>query len=283
MPGTDSLRLELGDFDFGVLLFGKLTLFNLFEIDFSETELWLSNINVELVGSMKSNDGITWQLLHKSDLKFESIDISTDNYFYNLLIDYSKDAINFATKICFAYVEVLLDQQVKQLNKLLAQGKELLMAVPSNLTLNMTTPFAPVLNPSSDLINMFFDGHFVGSQGLKDITDIPQRLESAHSQQFWIHESTINSYLHATSLFPVEFAFQRDSAQCNLKVDKSVTSNAISFSNQDGIILGNNDVFTGEVSCGAESLAEFDFKAKIVLNSSLHNMVVHSQVTSFDL
>ena len=64
VPGTESIHLQLGDFDFGVLLFGKILVFNLFEIDFSETEIWFSKMSVDIVAEMNSNDGYAWQLDH---------------------------------------------------------------------------------------------------------------------------------------------------------------------------------------------------------------------------
>ena len=89
--------------------------------------------------------------------------------------------------------------------------------ITNSATLNLTMTTAPRTEANSDLIELFFDGIFDTPQGQAsksalyhgDVSNYPARELRSLSQQLWIHEDTIDSYLSVAhkDIFPVELNY----------------------------------------------------------------------------
>lgn len=73
------------------------------------------------------------------------------------------------------------------------EGPETFVFEPAaGLPLNMTLTQAPVVKDG--LIDLNWNGRFI--QELDSPIDaLPPRLDNSNSEQFWVHEDTLNSYI----------------------------------------------------------------------------------------
>lgn len=109
-------------------------------------------------------------------------------------------------------ISTMVDSEVQKFNKMVKNEDQYTFVFPidgKNLPLNLTMTHSPRTDKDSDLIELYFDGLFdvKGDPYTfgKDITDYPPRLFNAQSEQFWIHEDTLDSLMTVAGaqLFPI--------------------------------------------------------------------------------
>jgi len=131
------------------------------------------------------------------------LEIKMNNKVLDELVYLSRGLINKLVTKMLPKIGVAIDEEVNKVNAMIANEGEYTFVLPlmgNNLPLNMTMTHAPTTK--DNLIELFFNGIFdMPKNSTKkfdfdhDITDYPPRLQHAHSEQFWLHEDTIDSLL----------------------------------------------------------------------------------------
>ena len=144
------------------------------------------------------------------------------NSFLNWIVKQSSSVINKVIKDNLPKVSAVIDSEVSKINEMLAQEGPYTFDVPifgKSYPLNLTMTAAPKIG--SNLMQFYMDGLFDLAENATDQdnfpmeinTEWPQRFEHSHSEQFYIHESMLNSLFRLLddSYFPYTIKSKRPS------------------------------------------------------------------------
>mmetsp|Transcript_5416 Transcript_5416/g.9107 ORF Transcript_5416/g.9107 Transcript_5416/m.9107 type:complete len:235 (+) Transcript_5416:455-1159(+) len=185
-------------------------------IPFKASNVKVSNLTVDFVVESTSTDQVHWSLVETSKITLDSVSIEMKDSFLNWLVNKTSHVINKVIQDQLPKAEVVIDSKVKEINKMISGEGPYTFSVPllqNHYPLNLTMTKAPEIAKDSNLININFDGLFdypqnstVMTPNVKRSAVYPDRLQHSHSEQFWIHESTINSLLIVAkdAIFPLK-------------------------------------------------------------------------------
>merc|ERR1712166_470753 len=175
-------------------------------------------------------------------------------------------------------LEKQVDGIVAKLNAMVANEQPYDFEVPvEGLNLNLTMTTAPRMKEGSDLIEIFFDGLFDMPKGAAqsfrqaytgDITSYPPRLAHSNSEQFWIHEDTIDSMLRVAgaTIFPLHYS------------DKTITAEFLSTFREVQAHYGADatiDVIVSNSTTVNETALTFECNLESYFNFTLKNLIIY--------
>ena len=183
-------------------------------IPFKASNLNLTNLSVEFyIESVAEGDNVHFKLVENSTVNITGLEIGMNNRILDELVYLSRNRINKAVINMLPKIGAAIDLEINKINDMIANEGEYTFVLPlmgNSLPLNLTMTHAPTTK--DNLIELFFNGIFVMPKNSSkkfdfdgDITDYPPRLEHSHSEQFWLHEDTIDSLLDVAGemLFPI--------------------------------------------------------------------------------
>ena len=183
-------------------------------IPFKASNLNLTNLSVEFyIESVAEGDNVHFKLVENSTVNITGLEIGMNNRILDELVYLSRNRINKAVINILPKIGAAIDLEINKINDMIANEGEYTFVLPlmgNSLPLNLTMTHAPTTK--DNLIELFFNGIFVMPKNSSkkfdfdgDITDYPPRLEHSHSEQFWLHEDTIDSFLDVAGemLFPI--------------------------------------------------------------------------------
>lgn len=184
-----------------------------------------------------------------------------------------------------------------------------------NLPLNMTMTHAPITH--DNLIELFFNGIFDMPKGSSkkfdfnnDISDYPPRLQHSHSEQFWLHEDTIDSMLDVAgeSIYPIEvnnpdltkqllqifYELRKhygSAVQAHLGVSLLPGDDkTIGFNQEKGITIGQRgevkitvDIICSNATVFNETAVSLEMDFDLAANISMQNMVIFPQISDISV
>jgi hypothetical protein len=200
IPGTDLIHVKIGGVDITTTVEAELDA--LYFIPFKASAVNITNATIEFTLESTSDDGVHWAIKENTTLTIGKVDIEMKNSFLNWLVKQSSSVINKIIQEFLPKVSQAVDAEVIKINEMLAQEGPYTFDVPilgANYPLNLTMTAAPKIG--SNLIQFYMDGLFDLAANATDShnfpkevnTEWPQRFEHSHSEQFYIHESTLNS------------------------------------------------------------------------------------------
>ena len=282
----------------------------LYFIPFRTSHVNVTNMTVDFVVEATSDDKVHWQLVETSQIEIQSVAIEMKDKFLNWAVKHSQQVITKVIQDLLPHVSSLIDSKVEAFNKMLAQEGPYSFAMPmfgSKYDLNLTMTTAPEVKEDSNLVKLFFDGLYMPphSDEILSVTRpsaYPPRIAHSHSEQFWIHQSTLNSLydLAAPSIFPLDvstdamqytFDYLLPELKANfgnnvrVGVELTLSSKAedpISIHRDAGLEVGRDSAVLGSLAlkCSNETVsnmtvANFGMNLKSAFNFTLSNFVLY--------
>jgi len=245
----------------------------------------------------------------------DNVNIEMDSAILNELVHLSSSIINHIIKAdLLPMLEKQVDGIVAKLNAMVANEQPYDFEVPvEGLNLNLTMTTAPRMKEGSDLIEIFFDGLFDMPKGAAqsfrqaytgDITSYPPRLAHSNSEQFWIHEDTIDSMLRVAgaTIFPLHYSDKTITAEflstfrevqahygADATIDFQLTlkdggaAKPITFNRKHGVTLGGQngeitsviDVIVSNSTTVNETALTFECNLESYFNFTLKNLIIY--------
>lgn len=213
IDGTDKIEVRIGGIDVNMDIDAELHALKY--IPFKASHVNVTNMTVDFVVESTSDDNVHWKIVETSKVNIGKVDIQMANSFLNWLVKVSSKVINQVIQDMLPKIGGLVDSEVDKINKMVANEGNYTFVVPllgKQFPLNLTMTTAPKIEKGSNLIQVFLDGLFdipegqeVHSKYKVEVNDeYPPRFQHSHSQQFFIHESTLNSMMKVAdeSFFP---------------------------------------------------------------------------------
>jgi hypothetical protein len=312
IEGTDKIHCRIGGVNVSTIIDADLEALHF--IPFKASRVNISGLALDFVIESTSADGVHWALAEKSVVTLDKVEIEMESSVLNELVHLSSSIINHIIKAdLLPMLEKQVDTMVGKLNAMVANEQPYDFELPvEGLNLNLTMTTAPRTKEGSDVIEIFFDGLFDMPQGAArsfreaytgDITNYPPRLEHSNSEQFWIHEDTIDSMLKVAgaTIFPLHYTEKTITAEflntfrevkahygADATIDFQLTlkdggsAKPITFDRVHGVSLGghNNDitsVIDVIVSNGTvvnETALTFECNLESYFNFTLKNLVI---------
>jgi len=313
IEGTDKIHCRIGGVNVSTIIDADLEALHL--IPFKASRVNITNMTLDFVIESTSADGVHWTLAEKSVVTLDNVDIEMDSSILNELVHLSSSIINHIIKNdLLPMLEKQVDGIVAKLNAMVANEQPYDFEVPvEGLNLNLTMTTAPRMKEGSDLIEVFFDGLFDMPKGAAqsfrqaytgDITNYPPRLAHSNSEQFWIHEDTVDSMLRVAgaTIFPLHYSEKTITAEflstfrevhahygADATIDFQLTlkdegaAKPITFDRNHGVTFGghNNDitsVIDVIVSNGTvvnETALTFECNLESYFNFTLKNLIIY--------
>ena len=319
IPGTDKIHCHIGGFDLSALVNAEFKALKV--IPFKQSGIDIHNMGIDFTLQQTPNKDMThWTLVDTSLVTFDRIDIEMNSWILNNLVKLNRPIIDkLISSQLVPRFEKFIDWHVTRINDMVAnEGSEpydFEMPITNSASLNLTMTTAPRTDINSNLIELFFDGIFDTPQGQAskshlyhgDVSNYPARELKGLSQQLWIHEDTIDSFLSVAhkDIFPVELNYHDVTQQflkafpeiheyygqdmmCYLKLDHIEGMNKpLTFSTDQGIIYGGKEndqitqlqVVVSNYTTYNETALIFEFNNEVVTKAHMHNMVVYPQVS----
>jgi hypothetical protein len=123
-----------------------------------------------------------WQIAEVSTVTFEDFSVRLENYFLNKLLSNVQYYIKSVARSCFEGAAIELKSLIAFVNKKLQNNEY--FEISKDVKLRPREP----ITSDSDLLTLMFD---IQVPGIDNIKDFPTRFENAHSQQFWMHQSSL--------------------------------------------------------------------------------------------
>lgn len=182
------------------------------QIDGQITALWLiklhmaqcniTNLDVQVDFAIDAEDALNWKIVSSSVLAIDDITITTTSSWFNYLLGLMHKTILKMVRENLPKAEAEINKIFTDFNTKYAERDDMTFMVnilKSNYNLlNLTTSTAPSLSEETGLLSLNFDGLFYNTNDksthiTKPNTVQPPRYDHSHSEQFWLHESMINS------------------------------------------------------------------------------------------
>lgn len=269
VPGTDLVHVKIGGVNISTTVEAELDA--LYFIPFKASAVNITNATLEFTLESTSDDGVHWGIKENTTVTVGKVDIEMKNGFLNWLVKQSSSIINKIIADQLPKISSLVDVEVEKIDEMLAQEGPYTFDVPilgKTYPLNLTMTTAPKIG--EDLIQIYFDGLFHPAENATDEHNFPKeinsewpmRFEHSHSEQFYIHESMINSLFRLLddSVFPytmkstnldaaVKAAFPELAKKYGNDVEVSLaltmvpnnTATPIQMKAESGIVLGSLD------------------------------------------
>jgi hypothetical protein len=312
IEGTDKIHCRIGGVNVSTIIDADLEALHL--IPFKASRVNITNMALDFVIESTSADGVHWALAEKSVVTYDNLDIEMDSSILNELVHLSSSIINHIIKNdLLPMLEKQVDGIVGKLNAMVANEQPYDFEVPvEGLNLNLTMTTAPRMKEGSDLIEIFFDGLFDMPKGAAlnfreayagDITSYPPRIEHSNSEQFWIHEDTIDSALRVAgaTIFPLHYSEKTITAEflatfaevqarygADATIDFQLTlrdegaAKPITFDRAHGVTLGGKngeitsiiDVIVSNATVANETALTFECNLESYFNFTLKNLII---------
>jgi len=308
IDGTDKVEVKIGGIDINMDVNAELHALKF--IPFEASHVNVTNLTIEFVVESTSEDNVHWEIVETSQVNIGKVDIQMSNSFLNWLVKKSSSVINAVIQDLLPKIGAIVDTEVDKLNKMVANEGPYTFVVPAlgkQFPLNLTMSTAPKLEKGSNLIQLFMDGLFdipegqeVHSNYMVEVNhEYPPRFAHSHSEQFYIHESTINSLLKVAdeSFFPymvtsknvtgqlsqlmpeiAEFYGKDVQIAIGLSFMASNTEAPVSFNATHGIVIGDGvltklDIICSNATTTNETAVEFAMNLETHVNMTMKDLV----------
>jgi hypothetical protein len=174
-------------------------------IPFHTSHCNITNISVQLDLGVSTTDQVKWQLLETSVLSVQDINFQMESDFLNWVISFFHDTIMGTINAYIPQIEDTLHKIVEDFDAEMrtANSTTFMVNLLNNTLypLNMSTTEAPQLDSTQGLLELHFDGLFFDSPAqtthVTPNSQFAPRYASSHSEQFFVHESMLNSLFFA--------------------------------------------------------------------------------------
>ena len=273
-------------------------------------------MTVQLDIAIDDLDDEKWQIVEASMLDLEDITITTTSSWLNYLINLMHGELVKIIKSNLPKGEAAIDKLFTDFNEMLAYHNDttFMYHVADSTYINLTTTKAPTLLSDSGLLTLNLDGLFYDMEARS--SHVPQtnsvqtpRLHQSHTEQFWMHESFMNSFYmsymqgkisvdlnnanvtkYVEMFLPEIRGFYGNDAKLDLQGNiLSLSSNAFTLDSSKGMIIGDGETALFKMSIFAQNnsmtekelAAEFDMYMSLTTNITVQNFYVYTQFPSF--
>ena len=163
IPGTDKIHVKLGGIDIDMTVDGEIKALHI--IPMKASALKITNMVVDFTIESTSSDGVHWALVDSSKITIADAEITMSSKFLQKLVNLSRKTIDKAINDQLVGLSKAIDTQIKALNAMVANEGPTTFVFPAfggEVNLNMTMTTAPKIATDSKLIELFFNGMFVG-------------------------------------------------------------------------------------------------------------------------
>lgn len=270
------------------------------------------------IESVPDADDVHFKLVENSSVTITGLEIKMKNKVLDELVYLSRGLINKLVAKMLPKVGAAIDEEVNKINAMIANEGEYTFVVPimgDSLPLNLTMTHAPTTK--DNLIELFFNGIFdMPKNSTKkfnfdhDITAYPPRLQHSHSEQFWLHEDTIDSLLDVAgqSMFPIMVNSEDITKQLlqifyelrhhygpAVKAHLGISllpgdDKTIAFDHIKGITVGQRgevkitiDIICSNATHVNETAVTLEMDLDMSANITMQNLIVYPQVTDISV
>jgi len=310
IDGTDKIQVKIGGIDINMDINAELRALKF--IPFEASHVNVTNLTIEFVVESTSDDDVHWEIVETSKVSVGKVDIQMSNSFLNWLVKISSSVINTVIQDMLPKVGGIVDAEVDKINKMVANEGNYTFVVDAlgkQFPLNLTMTTAPELEKGSNLIQLFMDGLFDIPEGQEVLSkykvevnhEYPPRFAHSHSEQFYIHESTVNSMMKVAdeSFFPYMVTSKNVTSQIaqmmpeiaeyygkgveialGLTLMANNTAAPISFNATHGIVIGDMDgvltkldLICSNATTTNETAVEFAMNIESHVNMTMKDLV----------
>lgn len=310
IDGTDKVEVKIGGVDINMEVNAELRALKY--IPFEASHVNVTNLTIEFVVESTSDDQVHWKIVETSQVNIGKVDIQMKSSFLNWLVKVSSSVINAVIQDMLPKIGGVVDAEVEKINKMVANEGPYTFVVPAlgkQFPLNLTMSTAPKLEKGSNLIQVFMDGLFdipegqeVHSKYKVEVNhEYPPRFAHSHSEQFYIHESTVNSLMKVAdeSFFPYMVTSKNITSQLGqmmpeiaeyygkgveialgLSFMANNTAAPISFNATHGIVIGDMDgvltkldLICSNATTTNETAVEFALNLETHVNMTMKDLV----------
>mmetsp|Transcript_4449 Transcript_4449/g.6582 ORF Transcript_4449/g.6582 Transcript_4449/m.6582 type:complete len:522 (+) Transcript_4449:3-1568(+) len=313
---NDHIHVRIGGIDIDMDVDGEVDALRFIPLKASHVNV--TDLTLDFVLESKSSDGVHWALSDKTAVTVKNVKINMKSKILNFFVKINSWLINDIIKHQLKKVGKLVDSEVKKINAMIANEGPYTFASPmfgNNTLLNLTMTTAPFVG--NDNIDLVFDGTFEGPEGSKCTFDMapiaadPVRIPHALSNQVWIHQNTLNSYLDVAEkeIFPVvlrnesiserflksmpelkTFFGENATIAMQVSLKNPSTTSPLTLDTKTGFTFGaNNDLQMIVELLGSNDTVKDTNAAKFKMNFmghfnfTLYNMVLYPNVRSINV
>jgi hypothetical protein len=310
IDGTDKVEVKIGGVDINMEVNAELRALKY--IPFEASHVNVTNLTIEFVVESTADDQVHWKIVETSQVNIGKVDIQMKSSFLNWLVKVSSSVINTVIQDMLPKIGGVVDAEVEKINKMVANEGPYTFVVPAlgkQFPLNLTMSTAPKLEKGSNLIQVLMDGLFdipegqeVHSKYKVEVNhEYPPRFAHSHSEQFYIHESTLNSLMKVAdeSFFPYMVTSKNITSQLGqmmpeiaeyygkgveialgLSFMANNTAAPISFNATHGIVIGDMDgvltkldLICSNATTTNETAVEFALNLETHVNMTMKDLV----------
>jgi len=303
-PNTNIVHVKFTGVNVATLVTGSMKLIHLIPMDASGVDVNGLTVDVTLE-PINAADGVHWALKDTTFFHMDSMAIKMKNSFLQELVKLSQSLITKMVNAELPNLGKIIQKQVDKLNAALKaeETSPLAFAVPlfDNAALNLTMTASPDLS-TQGLIKVYFNGLILENGKARESIGgipVPPRIEHFLSEQFWFHQSMLNSLMQVADdhIFPLDITSPGITAQLKqvfpelvahygkdmtlkLIVRAETKSEWLTIDSKQGFKIGGQDViFTFDLMCSNAQIKE-ELAASIAMNV---NAVTQTNIYAFNV
>ena len=309
IPGTDKLHIKLSGIQVDMLLDAELDALQF--IPFKASVIQASDLSIDLIVQAPSSDKVHWKIIDTTKITVGNVKIDMKNKFLNWLVKQSDKIVQKVIQDQLPKFGAFIDSKVLEFDQIFEDKSRYNFDVPmklygKDLGLNLTMTTSPQI--ANDLIQINFDGIFdlpeassVKKSFKPSKKAYPPRFEHAHSEQFYIHQDTVNSLLYMANdkIFPKTFNDKTVNEKIlyalpeitkkygsdvqillDISLDESVT-NPVSMNRKEGVAL--KSAAKASLMCiknGKTESSEFTLDLSASMNMTMREFVAYPYINS---
>jgi hypothetical protein len=211
LPGKDMVRFLFSGININMQVNGTINALWLINLDAATCNI--TNLTVQLDLAVVPADEIHWTLVSNPIITIQDVVFKTTSSWFNHCLNMMHSMIVKTINSDLAQFEKNIVAAITVFaQKMNSVNSTSFMANVFNNTdylLNMSTTATPVLDNNTQLLSLHLEGLFYDminqTSHVTSNVVYPPRLGQSHSEQFWIHESMINSLFltYGQSIMPM--------------------------------------------------------------------------------
>lgn len=309
--GTDTLQVTVGGVNIDATVDGHVTCLWLIPVDI--TAFKLTNVTMQLQIATTTSDKVHFEVVGASFFSVGDLNLTMSSSIWQKLVDAGHWAIMKAVNVACSMLSDAVDAKVVLYNeKIRNEGPTtfvttlLGVAMPLNLTMTRY----PILSSADNMVYLNMDGRFL--EAMTNTTQVPENVEwqpreKVQKEQFFIHESSLNSLLYDISATgPImlnstsatksvlmifhEFAafYGPDvSLEIGVSLAENQSTDAIQIDSKRGIVFGSTEAgdlktvvtfYASNATTPSEEALQLEMNLQMVFNVSLVDFLATIQI-----